>query len=111
MALQERVEGVNHTAAGVTAPGHALVGGEQQAVVVVALQGRAADERHEVLDVAVHGQFEVGGRALDRAVVLADGLDDVGDVESGAKQRRAAAGGAVAEVDQWCSSIRRPSSM
>jgi hypothetical protein len=38
----------------------------------------------------VDRQLEVGGRALYRVVALAERVDDVGDVESGAEQRRPA---------------------
>jgi hypothetical protein len=54
MALQKPFQQVDEAANGIAAPGHAPVGGEQQAVVVIVDHGHAAGQQHEVLDVVGH---------------------------------------------------------
>ena len=80
VALQELVQRVNQTTDGVIASWHALVGGEEQAEVIVALQGRAADERHEVLDVVGQDRTPFLCHPPDEFVVgKPDQIDAFGD--------------------------------
>jgi hypothetical protein len=96
MALQEPVQRVDETADGVEAPRHALVGGEQQTVVLASLQGRPGGERHEVLDVARHDRPSFPGHPPEQLVVAKpDEIGSLGHRAAGRSRASSARRGAA----------------